>query len=291
MVLGALRRTYRTARAVAAVTAAPPYVRPGHFYSPLTSGDDIRRELTRSHGAPSIAINADAQLALAASMRSVLAEEQPGPRYRAVNNMFGPSDAAVYRGMLHHLQPSRIIEAGSGFSTALALDEADANRDLTGLEMTCIEPYPARLLALLQPSDRVTLLRCPVQDVPMETFAKLGSGDILFIDSSHVVKAGSDVPWLLLQVLPRLAPGVVVHVHDVFWPFTYPDVWLRERRDWNEAYFLHAFLSGNAGWEIMLFSSWLWREHPESVPARIAGQEPGSVWLRKLTAPSPYPEL
>ena len=285
MGLGVLRRAYRAARAVAAVTAAPPYVRPGHFYSPLTSGDDIRRALTRNDDAPSIDLNVGAQLALAASMGPVLAAEQPGPRYRSANNMFGPSDAAVYRAMLHHLQPSRIIEAGSGFSTAVALDEVDASQDLTGLEITCIEPYPARLLALLQPSDRVTLLRCPVQDLPMETFAKLGSGDILFIDSSHVAKAGSDVAWLLLQVLPHLAPGVAVHVHDVFWPFTYPAVWLRERRDWNEAYFLHAFLSGNAGWEIMLFSSWLWRKHPESVPARIAGQEPGSVWLRKLTTP------
>ena len=160
--------------------------------------------------------------------------------------MFGHADAALYRAILSYLRPSRIIEVGSGFSTAVALDEADANPGLAGLEITCVEPYPQRLLALLRSSDHVTLLRCPVQDVPLEAFDKLGAGDILFIDSSHVAKAGSDVTWLLLRVLPRLVPGVAVHLHDIFWPFTYRADWLEERRDWNEAYFLHAFLSGNA---------------------------------------------
>jgi hypothetical protein len=84
-------------------------------------------------------------------------------------------------------------------------------------------------------------------------------------------------------VLPRLAPGVAVHVHDIFWPFTYPSAWLHERRDWNEAYLLQAFLSGNAGWEIALFSSWLWRCHPEAVPPPLRTDHPGSIWLRKTS--------
>jgi Methyltransferase domain len=148
------------------------------------------------------------------------------------------------------------------------------------MEVTCIEPYPARLRSLLRPDDAVTVLEQPVQDVPLELFDKLGADDILFIDSSHVAKAGSDVTWLLLHVLPRLAPGVVVHVHDIFWPFAYPAGWLAERRDWNEAYFLHAFLSGNASWEILLFASWLWQQHPELIPANLASQQPGSLWMR-----------
>ena len=273
-------RAYRTLRAVASVVANPPYSTPGHFYSPLTSGNDIRRALAWQDP-PGVELNESSQLALAASFRPVLEAPEPGPRYREPIDMFGHADAAVYRAILGYLRPSRIIEVGSGFSTAVALDEADRNPSLAGLEMICVEPYPQRLLALLRPSDHVTLLRCPVQDVSLEAFDKLGAGDILFIDSSHVAKAGSDVTWLLLQVLPRLAPGVAVHLHDIFWPFTYRADWLEERRDWNEAYFLNAFLSGNASWEILLFSSWLWHQHADMIPARIAGDHPGSIWLRK----------
>jgi len=97
-----------------------------------------------------------------------------------------------------------------------------------------------------------------------------------------VVKAGSDVVWLFLHVLPMLAAGVVVHVHDVFWPFEYPAQWLRQRRDWTEAYLVHAFLAGNAGWEILFFPSWLWQCQPELVPQPLAQERPGSIWLRKV---------
>ena len=134
--------------------------------------------------------------------------------------------------MLGWLQPERIIEAGSGYSTMIALDE--------GYPVTCIEPHPDRLLSLVRPGDPVTLLRQLVQDVPLSLYGELAAGDILFIDSSHVVKAGSDVCWLLLRVLPRLAPGAVVHLHDIFWPFEYPAAWLREHRDWTEDYLLNA---------------------------------------------------
>jgi hypothetical protein len=276
-----LKRAYRTARSITAVTRWPPYVRPGHFYSPLTSPQDCSRAMTW-RDAPGVNLNDAGQVALAAELRPVLAAELPGPRWRPDNSMYGAADAAVYRAMLSRFRPSRIIEAGSGFSTAVALDEADSNPDLDGLEITCIEPYPQRLLSLLRPHDRVDLLRCPVQDVSLRTFGRLGPGDILFIDSSHVAKAGSDVVWLLLHVLPSLAAGVVVHVHDVFWPFGYPAKWQRERRDWNEAYFLHAFLVGNVDWEILLFSSWLWASHPDLVPERLSAGQPGSVWLRKV---------
>ena len=221
--------------------------------------------------------------ALAEQLRPVLAEPFPGPRYVAGNHMYGPGDAAVYRAMLAHLRPARVMEVGSGYSTALALDEADASPALSGLDVTCIEPFPERLLGLIKEADRtrLTVLRQPVQDVDPATYQRLGPQDVLFVDSTHVVKAGSDVVWLFLHVLPRLAAGVVVHVHDVFWPFEYPGPWLRQRRDWTEAYLLHAFLAGNADWEILFFSSWIWQCHPELVPPPLAREEPGSIWLRK----------
>lgn len=278
-----LRRTARTARAVRAVVARPPYVTPGHYYSPLTAEADVRRALTWSE-TPGVDMAEASQLALAAQLSPILAEPPPGPRYVADNSMYGPSDAAVYRAMLSYLRPARVIEIGSGYSTAIALDESNVNSDLSKLEITCIEPFPERLLGLLQGSDddRLTLLRRPVQEVEAAVYSQLGPQDILFIDSTHVVKAGSDVVWLFLHVLPQLAQGVTVHVHDVFWPFEYPAEWLQQHRDWTEDYLINAFLINNANWEILFFSSWFWRCHANLVPQHLASEGPGSIWLRKV---------
>ena len=277
-----LRRAVRTARTVRTVVARPPFATPGHFYSPLTAEADRDRALTWTD-APGVDLAAERQLTLADRLLPVLAEPMPGPRYVPANGMFGPGDAAVYRAMLTQLRPARVLEVGSGYSTAVALDEADCNPELSRLEITCIEPYPDRLLGLLKDADhgRLTLLRQPVQDVGLEPYEQLGPGDVLFIDSTHVVKAGSDVVWLFLHVLPRLAAGVAVHVHDIFWPFEYPAHWLRQGRDWTEAYLLHAFLAGNTSWEISFFSSWFWQRRPDLIPPALARENPGSVWLRK----------
>ncbi len=120
-----LLRAARTARAVRAVVAQPPYVAPGHFYSPLTSPHDVRHAL-RWAETPIVDMAESSQLALAAKMRPVMEQSPPRPCYVAPNTMYGPSDAAVYRGMLHHMRPARIVEVGSGYSTAVAPDEAEA---------------------------------------------------------------------------------------------------------------------------------------------------------------------
>lgn len=203
-------------------------------------------------------------------------------RYYRDNSMFGLSDAAVLHSMLRYLQPKRYVEVGSGFSSALALDTAD--RYVPELEVTLIEPYPERLMGLLRSADheRITLMRSGIQDVPMGAYQQLSARDVLFIDSTHVAKAGSDVNWLLFEVIPRLAPGVVVHFHDIFWPFEYPEEWLRERRAWNELYMLRAYLSGNGAMRMMLFNSWLWQAEPELVRRALpqaAEEQPGSLWL------------
>ena len=121
----------------------------------------------------------------------------------------------------------------------------------------------------------------------MRVFTELAAGDILFIDSSHVSKAGSDVNFLFFDVLPRLAEGVLVHVHDILWPFEYPERWLRQRRGWNESFLLRAFLAYNSVFTIELFNAWLWANDPDAVrellPAAV-GQLPGGVWLRKGAA-------
>ena len=126
-------------------------------------------------------------------------------------------------------------------------------------EVTFVEPYPNRLLRLLRDGDQqqVRLIDKKVQDVPLEVFLSLESGDLLFIDSSHVVKCGSDLHFIFFEILPRLKPGVFVHFHDVFFPFDYPSEWLIKGQYWNENYFLRAFLSYNTEWSIRLFNSYV----------------------------------
>jgi predicted O-methyltransferase YrrM len=197
--------------------------------------------------------------------------------------MFDAADASLLRGMLLHYRPNRITEIGSGFSTAVVLDVAE--RELPDLQITCVEPNAGRLQSRLRPGDeqRLRLLEQPLQDLDIDELAsRLQSGDFLFIDSTHVVKAGSDVLWLILRVLPALSPGVIIHIHDVHWPFEYPDDWIREGRDWNEVYFVHAFLAYNDHFRILLFGDWLAAEHPEFVTSQNRGVSGGSLWLEKV---------
>jgi predicted O-methyltransferase YrrM len=202
-------------------------------------------------------------------------------RYHATQ-MYAASDAAVYQSMLRRYRPNRVLEVGSGFSTAVALDTIDNHHLPT--RMTCIEPHPDRLQSLVRPDDTIELLELPVQDAPPSVFSALESGDFLFIDSTHVAKAGSDVVWLFLHVLPTLASGVIVHVHDIFWPLEYHPTWLSARQDWNEIYLVHAFLSGNRDWRILLFNDLVWLRHPDLIQQfapSMKREHPGGLWLQK----------
>src|SRR5215813_6428814 len=218
------------------------FVPAGHFYSPLPSLDDIKRDAGRLYGPPptklpGIDLNEDAQLALLGEITRYYrelpfpAEKSTARRYYFENPFYSYSDAIFLYGMLRHAAPKRIVEVGSGHSSGVMLDTDELF--LGGrVDFTFIEPYPDRLLSLLKPADagRVKILTQRVQDAGLEPFLALKSNDILFIDSSHVLKIGSDVHYLLTEVLPRLRPGVYVHVHDVFYPFEYPEEWLVEGR-------------------------------------------------------------
>lgn len=277
----------RASRGAAASLRRPPYSAPGHYYSPATSWDDRMRAITWAPGDPAgVDMRGEEQIALAHKIG--LTDNLPiirlGPRYRANNGMYDYGDAAALFCMLRHFKPKRMIEVGSGFSTAATLDTADQH--MPDLQLTCIEPNPERLRARLLPKDDVEIIEKPVQDVPLSRFGELEAGDVLFIDSTHVVKSGSDVVWLYLHVLPTLAPGVLVHVHDVHWPFEYPRQWIIEGRDWNEQYLLAAFLTHNDAWEIMLMTGWLWA-HPQSpIPFSIRREPNGSLWMRRAGAPA-----
>ncbi len=281
-------RTYRHA-----LRFAPP----GHFYSPLPSDEELRRDASRLFGPPSptvpgIDLNEAGQLALLEQIKRYYpdlpfsAKKNPNLRYFYDNPAYSYSDAICLYGMIRHARPRRIVEVGSGHSSCVMLDTTDLHLD-GRVDCTFIEPYPDKLLALIKPEDlsRVTIIRKRVQDVSPEPFLALARGDILFIDSSHVAKIGSDVNYLLGEMLPRLRPGVFVHVHDIFYPFEYPEAWIAEGRAWNEAYALRAFLAFNETFEIVLFNTYLERFHREiferDMPLCLR-DEGGSIWLRKV---------
>src|SRR4051794_39508012 len=245
----------RGIHAAALAIRRPPLVPPGHFYSPSTGREDIER--ARRSRRPPVGINLRTQ-EQAALLRALDLAAPPVGRWKPGNDWFETADAAVLRALLLHLKPRHVIEIGSGYSTALMLDLEDASP-----QITCVEPNAERLLSRLMPGDagRLTILRRPVQAVaPEELAAMIEPGDFFLIDSTHVAKAGSDVCWLILHTLPLIRPGVLIHFHDIFWPFEYPDLWLEQRRDWTEAYLLQAFLIGNEAWEVTLFNSYLWSE-------------------------------
>jgi predicted O-methyltransferase YrrM len=268
---------------------------PGHFYSPVPDPDEVHGDLAGERRSDpdieGITVRADAQRALFGELAPlidldlVLGEAGEAPRYRPVNGSFDLLDAAIATGMVRWLKPSRLIEVGSGFSSALLLDTAGRHR--LDVRFTFIEPYMDTLRSTLrsEDADQVTLIEERVQDVDLDVFGELDAGDVLFIDSSHVVKPGSDAVHLYAEVMPRLAPGVVIHVHDIFHPFEYPPEWIAEGRAWNEAYLLRAMLSGGDDFEILFFNDWFRRfeqSRLEAVEPRLGLHTGGSLWMRKV---------
>lgn len=270
----------------ASVIARPPFSPAGHYYSPLTSESDRERAISRSRrGAtdlPGVQYRESEALALGQDLARYWPEMVIGKRY-SPDIMYGLADAAIYYAMLRLFQPSRIIEVGSGYSTAVALDTIESFGISTSL--TCVEPNASRLRSLLRATDALEIVESPVQDVPLERFSDLARGDFLFIDSTHVAKSGSDVLHDVLHILPELSPGVLVHIHDMFWPFEYKEDWLREGRDWNETYFIHAFLLHNGDWKIRFFADHNWPRLSHLVPAELCSAKadrPGALWLERL---------
>ena len=289
------------ARPAAPAAPEPEVAHPwplGHFYSPVPDTVALAREPDHARvwpadepELPGIDWRADAQVAL---LEELAAQERlafpDGPTgdpavYHTGNEMFSAVDAWALQAMLRRVRPGRLLEVGCGWSSLVT---AQVNREVLGraVAVTCIEPYPPDFLA--GGVDGIgEVLPVRVQDVPLERFTALEAGDVLFIDSSHVVKTGSDARFLYHEVLPRLRPGVVVHVHDIFLPREYPEDWVLSGRGWNEQYVLQSFLAHNAAFEVLLGMAWAIRARPELLApagftpgsARRAGA--GSFWMRR----------
>ncbi|HMJ74955.1 MAG TPA: class I SAM-dependent methyltransferase [Iamia sp.] len=286
---GAVRGAVRGATTSA---AAPQAFAPGNFYSPVPPAAELLDAPERARvwpadvaDPPGLDVRESAQLALLTRLAAHRwpTSNGPSPRYEPDNDQFPPQDAAMLRALLLELRPRRMVEVGCGWSTtvtARAIADGGFETDLT-----CIEPYPRDFLASIE---QVSALRVErVEHTPRSVFDALGAGDVLFIDSSHVAKTGSDVVHLVLEVLPRLADGVIVHVHDVFWPDDYPQGWVRAGFGWNEQYLLQAYLVGNARAHVLALDHWLARRHPAAVETAFGpvGLDGSSVWF--TTGPDP----
>jgi predicted O-methyltransferase YrrM len=270
---------------------------PGHFYSPIP---DIKEVLARwgslfkreSKDCPGIDLSERNQLELLENL-SMFYNDLPFPeapsnstRYYYQNQNFRYGDVIILYSFLRHYKPRKVIEVGSGFSSAAMLD-TNSFFLKERVHFTFIEPYPDLLFSLLSEEDirKHIVIQRPLQDVPLELFKNLSEGDVLFIDSSHVVKAGSDVAYIFFYILPELNPGVIIHLHDILWPFEYPKKWLLGGRAWNEAYFLRAFLQFNTTFEIMYFNSFMVEFHGDIIQEKmpLCLKDSGySIWIRKL---------
>lgn len=206
-------------------------------------------------------------------------------QFHTRNSQFSWLDARTLFVFLRAVKPRRMIEVGSGFSSLLS---ADVNHRFLNdrCELRCIEPYPREFLLAGIPGLSELIVR-KVQDVPVGEFEKLRRGDILFIDSSHVCKTAGDVNFLYFEVLPRLRAGVLVHIHDIFLPFEYPQEWVMDdNRSWNEQYLLQALLIHSSAFKVLFGCMYAQGKYPELVERVLSLPKGrsfggGSFWIRK----------
>jgi hypothetical protein len=203
------------------------------------------------------------------------------------NESFGAVDAEVLHMMIRHFKPRRIIEIGSGYSTLVSAKACTLNKqkDNVTSELLAIEPYPNETLKHGFPG-LTELIQKPLEKIDLSLFSGLGKNDLLFIDSTHVLKIGGDVKYLYLEVLPRVAGGVLVHSHDIFFPLEYPKHWIKENHwFWTEQYLLQAFLAFNREFEVLWASQYMNRRYPKQLAQTFPSYKkevcPASLWLKR----------
>lgn len=269
----------------------------GHYYSTIVSLNEIKLRQDDIWKIPlhdkirGIDLQVKEQLLLIESLNKYYPDLPfPGKKIRSLrynfeNNYYSYNDGIILYSIMRHFKPKNIIEIGSGYSSAVMMDTNELffhNR----AKLTFIEPYPSeRLNYLLKNTDqdKVNIIKQDVQKVSLNVFKELEIGDILFIDSTHVVKTGSDVNYILFEILPLLNTGVLIHFHDIYYPFEYPKQWVMDGFGWNEAYFLKSFLMYNKDFKIMLFSDYMHKFHRESFKNMpLTYKSTGSnLWIEK----------
>lgn len=264
------------------------------YYSPMINPKKhIRKSLRENRELPGINLNDSVQLALLSEfnyneeLKSFSYNQRGDNEYYYDNGMFGPGDSEIQYSMIRHFKPRRIIEIGSGNSTLMAINAVAANKKEDSnyhCDIHCIEPYQMPWLEKLD----IKLNRELVENIELSWFDQLEENDILFIDSSHIIRPQGDVLYEFLQLLPRLKKGVIIHIHDIFTPKDYLDAWIFDAlRIYDEQYLLEALLTDSNKYEIISALNYLFHEHKEAllkccpVLAEHPDLEPRSFWIKK----------
>ena len=276
------------------------HITPNHYYQPIPDTRTLKDELWQSQSElVGIDINEEEQINILSLFSLKFKEEyERFPRnktsvsyYYYVNNAsFESVDGEILYCMIRHFKPKKIFEIGAGYSTYLTAQAIIKNKekdDNCECELVAIEPYPNDILRTGFPG-LSKLIPEKVQDIPLLEFKRLTENDILFIDSSHVLKIGSDVQCEYLEILPRLNKGVIIHIHDIFLPAEYPKEWvLKDFRFYTEQYLLQAFLAFNDNFRVLWAGSYMHLKHPDKLEAAFNSYKrdkiwPGSFWIRKI---------
>lgn len=267
-----------------------------HYYNPFViPGKDFEiDQYNKPRNITTIAFNEQAQLGLLEKFsyqEELLSIEHNQTanelEYNFKNGTFEAGDAEMYYNYIRYFKPATIIEIGSGSSTKMAAKAIEKNRQEApsyAPSFICIEPYEIPWLEKMN----IKVFRKKAEEFELDFFKQLKENDILFIDSSHVIRPEGDVLFEYMQVLPGLNKGVIIHIHDIFTPFHYPIEWIKERRMWNEQYLLEAFLSYNDHFGIMTANNFLKHFHYDAfakacpVFKKQKEQGIGSFWIRKV---------
>jgi hypothetical protein len=262
-----------------------------HYYEPIFHPRHLNKPLSDERKLPGINWNVSEQLGMLNAFRFQHEFESMSENFVSDttfyfnNGLYESGDAEYWYSLIRLKKPKKIIEVGSGHSTKMARLAIEANQksDVNyRCKHICIEPYEMPQLEKIG----VELLRKKVEDLGTDLFSQLETDDILFIDSSHMIRPQGDVLFEYLEVIPTLKPGVIVHIHDIFSPRDYPNEWVIDQvRFWNEQYLLEAFLSFNSEWKIIGALNFLCHNHfellQEKCPKLTAGREPGSFYIQR----------
>jgi len=268
------------------------HITPNHFYQPIPDTRMLKNKLWEKESKlVGIDMNSEFQLHLLQNVFPKYSDEyNKFPQNKTDipyefcfnNSSFSGTDALVLYCMVRYFKPEMIIEVGSGYSTFVS---ANASLRNGNTKLICIEPYPNEILK--QGFSGLTdLIPQKVEDVDLDFFSELESGDILFIDTSHVVKIGGDVNFLYLEVLPRLKKGVIVHIHDIFFPMEFPKSWVLDLHlFWTEQYLLQAFLAFNSAFKILFCNSYMGLKYHSEMKSTFPYSSfygGGSIWIQKI---------
>lgn len=286
-----------------------------HYYTPLNDPEwlEANQDLWRPPAVPrDIEWNIEGQMAVAREAAAYVEELRDIPnteppdtppgtaRYHWYNPFFNVADAIVWYGLLRSRRPRRVVEVGCGWSSMLLARALERNAAETAkarapdtppippTSVTQIEPYPSERIFATLPRDWARH-RTPIQRAPLGPFDALRAGDVLFYDGSHCARVASDVNWMVFRILPRLARGVLIHFHDVFFPRDYPRSWIFDRlQTWNEQYLLQALLMNSQAYRIVIANGLLSEVRGPEVTSLYKGVQQAwgvSLWIEKIAEP------